>query len=316
MINSHTKCSFFPLLICLTLVIFIFSLLKGSTPISLIDLLTDHDSASIIWSLRLPRTITAFTAGGLLALAGGLIQLLLQNPLADPYALGVSSGAALFTLLLMLAGVSGSWLFGGAFAGSLLVIAGMSLLARRHQWQTHTLLLCGIAIACGLSAAISFILLITDDSRLHSMLFWLSGDLNHTGIPWFALSLLCITLIICWCMAPGFNLLYRGDNEASALGLPCRRYRLSLYLLSSIATAAAVSIAGCIGFIGLVIPHITRLLFGYHHRITLPASVLLGGTLLMTADILARTIIAPEQLPVGIITVFIGVPVFIWLLTK
>lgn len=312
----------FPAITCLTAFCFLLSLAKGSTGTPVHQLVYQllfaphSELASIVWQLRLPRTITAFTTGSLLALAGALMQLLLQNPLADPYALGISGGSALFTLLLMLAGISGTGLFFGAWAGSLLVIACIVALSKYHQWQTHTLLLSGIAIACGFSAGISFILLIAPDSHLHSMLFWLSGDLNDAQFPWPSLFILSIGLIIIWLLAPGFNLLSRGDKEASALGLPCRRYRIALYLLSSLFTATAVSVAGCIGFIGLVVPHITRMLLGYQHRITLPACALLGGSLLMLADTVARTLIAPQQLPVGIMTAFIGVPVFIWLLSR
>lgn len=310
--------SLFSAITCLTLFSFLYSLSQGSTATPLYQLVFEHhpELTNIIWSLRLPRTMAAFTTGGLLALSGALMQLLLQNPLADPYALGISGGSALFTLLLMLFGFSGTWLLGGAWAGSLLVIAGIALLSRYHHWQTHTLLLAGIAMACGFAAGISFILLIAPDSNLHSMLFWLSGDLNSDQLPWLSLSILSLGLILCWLLAPGFNLLNRGDQEARALGLAWKRYRITLYLLSSLFTAAAVSTAGCIGFVGLIIPHMTRSLLGHQHRLMLPACALLGGSLLMMADTLARTIIAPQQLPVGIVTAFIGVPVFIWLLSR
>lgn len=315
MIYRYTRLS---IITCLMLFSFSYSLLQGSITTPLYQLLFEHhpEMTSIIWSLRLPRTLAAFTAGGLLSLSGALVQLLLQNPLADPYALGISGGAAFVTLVLMLLGFSGGWLLGGAWAGSLLVISGIVLLSRYHQWQTHTLLLAGIAMACGFSAGISFMLLVAPDSNLHSMLFWLNGDLNTDQLPWLSWWILCIGLFVCWLLAPGFNLLNRGDMEARALGLACKPYRIALYLLSSLFTAAAVSTAGCIGFVGLVIPHVTRSLLGYEHRITLPACALLGGSLLMIADTLARTVIAPQQLPVGIVTAFIGVPIFIWLLSR
>jgi iron complex transport system permease protein len=148
------------------------------------------------------------------------------------------------------------------------------------------------------------------------MLFWLSGDLNTDQFPWVSLCILCGGLLLCWLLAPGLNLLNRGDQEARALGLAWKPYRIVLYLLSSLFTAAAVSTAGCIGFIGLIIPHISRSLLGHQHRILLPACALLGGSLLMIADTIARTVIAPQQLPVGIVTAFIGVPIFIWLLSR
>ncbi len=296
----------------------LFSLCKGSSPIPIYQLLFSDNSEinTILFKLRLPRTLTAFTCGSLLALAGSLMQLLLQNPLADPYVLGVSGGAALFTLLLMLLGVSGPWLIGGTWAGSLLTIVLILLLARKHRWQTHTLLLSGIALACGFSACISFILLITPESGIRSMLFWLTGDLNDAQFPWLGLIILCVGMLISMLLAPGLNILGRGDKEARVLGLPCANYRLALYLLSTLFTATAVTMAGCIGFIGLIIPHLTRMLAGYDHRIVLPLSALLGGSLLTAADTLARSLFAPQQIPVGILTALIGVPVFVWLLQR
>lgn len=294
------------------------SLSKGSTSTPLYQLLFQDSSQfnTILLKLRLPRTLTAFVSGGLLALAGSLMQLLLQNPLADPYVLGISGGAALATLVLMLLGVSEYGLIGGAWCGSLFTIVLMLFLARKHRWQTHTLLLSGIALACGLSAGISFILLMAPDASLHSMLFWLSGDLNGADMPWLALSILSIGMLICMLLAPGLNILNRGEQEARALGLPSDKYKMALYLLSSLFSAAAVTLGGCIGFVGLIIPHLTRQLCGHDHRILLPLSVLLGGSLLTIADTFARTLFAPQQIPVGIIMALIGVPIFVWLIQK
>lgn len=297
---------------------FFLSLSKGSTSLSLHQLLfADFEQFNtIILQLRLPRTLTAFVCGGLLALAGSLMQLLLRNPLADPYILGISGGAALFTLLMMLFGVSEYWLMGGAWFGSLCTIILILMLARKHQFQSHALLLSGIAIACGLSACISLILLLTPDASIRSMLFWLSGDLNGTHIPWLGMIILTTGFVICMLLAPGLNIFGRGEQEAQALGLASKKYRILLYLLSSLFTATAVTLAGCIGFIGLIIPHLTRMFVGFDHRIALPISVLLGGSLLMLADTLARTLIAPQQLPVGILTAIIGVPIFVALLQR
>ena len=301
-----------PLFIILgiALISVLFSLSKGSVSLSLDQFNT------IFLQLRLPRTIAAFVSGGLLALAGSLMQLLLQNPLADPYVLGVSGGAALFTLLMMLFGVSEYWLLGGAWLGSLLTIALVFLLARKQRWQAQALLLSGIAIACGFSACISFILLLSPAARLHSMLFWLSGDLNDARFPWLGLAILGIGLISCMLLAPGLNLLSRGEKPARALGLSSEKYRIALYLLSSLFAASAVTIAGCVGFIGLIIPHLTRMLVGSDHRIMLPISMLLGGSLLTIADTFARSLFTPQQIPVGIIMALIGVPAFVWLLQK
>jgi iron complex transport system permease protein len=311
----------FPLIFMIIGIVFFslaLSLSKGSTPTSLYQLLFSDQGQinAILFDLRLPRTLTAFVCGGLLALAGSLMQLLLQNPLADPYALGISGGAAFFTLLMMLLGAGEMGLIGGAWFGSLLTIVLMLLLSKKHGWQTHTLLLSGIAIAFGFSACISFLLLMTADHSLHGMLFWLSGDLNDARLPWLGLSILSVGLLICLWLAPGLNILMRGEKEAAALGLACQRYRIALYLLSSLFTATAVTLAGCIGFIGLIIPHFARMLAGFDHRIVLPVSMLLGGSLLTIADTCARTWFAPQQLPVGILTALLGIPLFLWLLRK
>lgn len=300
---------------CMAFLSILFSLLKGSVSLPL-NQLWASEQATLILKLRLSRTMTAFISGGLLALAGTLMQLLIQNPLADPYILGISGGAACAALLLMLLGISNDWLIAGAWLGSLLTIFLILLLAKKHRWQIQPLLLSGIALACGYSALISFILLISPETTLHSMLFWLTGDLNAIQFPWMGLMVLSMGLMICFALAKGLNILSRGDKEAQALGLAYKEYRLILYLLSSLFTATAVTLAGCVGFIGLIIPHIARLLGGHDYRVLLPTSVLLGGILLTVADTLARALFAPLQMPVGILMALIGAPVFIWLLQK
>lgn len=294
-------------------------LAAGSLALSLMMGLTSfHDEAfkSVLLTLRLPRTLTAFTAGGLLALAGALIQLLLQNPLADPYVLGVSSGAAFFTLLMMFCGISSEWLMTGAWAGSVLSASIILLLTRQHQWQIHALLLSGMALAGCFAAGTSLLLLLSPDTSLHSMLFWLMGDLNDARLSYLSLIILIGSAILCTLIAPALNLLTRGTQEARALGLPVERYRLLLFLLSSLCAAAAVTIAGCIGFVGLIVPHLARRLFGCQHRPMLLASIIMGGTLVVMADTLARTLFAPEQIPVGIVLAFIGLPTFIYLVRQ
>jgi iron complex transport system permease protein len=307
-----------PTLFILTLVIasLFISIIKGSIPVSLYQLFFEHQGhfGSLFLTLRLERTANAFISGGLLAMAGVLMQLLLQNPLADPYVLGASSGAALFTLIMILLGVGETWFIGGAWAGSILSIMLVFLLARQHEWQTHSLLLFGIAMACFYSACISLVLLISPATKLHSMLFWLTGDLNGSLFSWPPLFILAAGTIACILLAPGLNILTRGDQEAGALGLATRQYHIAIYLLSSLFTAAAVTLSGCIGFIGLLTPHIIRRLVGTDHRILLPVSMLTGGSLLTIADTIARTVVAPEQLPVGILLALLGVPVFIWML--
>ncbi len=290
-----------------------FSLFKGST-------LIGHGNSllhEIIFTIRLPRTLSAFATGGLLALAGAMMQVLLRNPLADPYVLGISGGAAVATLILMLLGLSGYWLIGGAWLGSLLTILLVLALANiKNSWRTHHLLLTGIALACGFSAAISFILLTSPERELRGMLFWLIGDLSYARLPVVESSILLFGLIISISLGRELNIFVRGERDAKALGINTQYLQWKLYLLSSLLTAAAVTLAGCIGFVGLIVPHLFRILFGYDHRFLLPGCVLLGGSLLTIADTLSRTLFFPQQLPVGIVMALIGVPVFLVLLLK
>lgn len=295
----------------------------GNQQMSMHDLLhalsnNNHTPAhDILFRLRIPHATTAFVTGGLLALAGTLMQVLVRNPLADPYILGISGGAGLATLLCMLLGLNSLWLTGGAWMGSLLSIALLFLLTQR-QWtsQSPQLLLTGIALASGFSALISFILLISPDTILRGMLFWLVGDLSTTHLPITESIILGSGLLISFSIAKDLNLLVRGEKEAKALGVNTTRLHWKLYLLSSLLTATAVTLAGCIGFIGLITPHIFRLIVGYDHRYLLPGSVLLGGSVLTLADIAARTLFFPEVIPVGIVMTLIGIPIFLYFLQK
>jgi iron complex transport system permease protein len=292
----------------------VLSLLNGSQHLSWQALLDNQNG--ILLDIRLPRTLTAFITGSLLALAGALMQLLLRNPLADPYVLGISGGAALTTLAGLLLGWSEEWLLGSAWLGSIAVIGLILLLARQHRWQSNTLLLIGVALSCGFSALISFILLISQPTYLHNMLFWLNGDLNDAAMPWLGGGILAGGLITCYALAPGLTLFARGDMEARALGLPTQHYRFALFLLSSLLTATAVTLAGSIGFVGLIVPQVVRRWLGFDQRLVLPVTALAGGCLLTLADTGARTLLAPQQIPVGLVMTLLGIPVFVWLLQK
>lgn len=273
-----------------------------------------HD---ILYLIRIPRTLTAFITGSLLGLAGGLMQILLRNPLADPYILGVSGGAAISTLLLLLLGVDGIYLTGGAWTGALLTIFLVFILSHSNKvWNNQRILLTGVACASGFSAFISFILLISPDKELRSMLFWLMGDLSYAHIPLKESVLLIAALGMCIWLGPQLNILLRGEKEACALGINTKRLNITLYFISSGLTATAVTLGGCIGFVGLIVPHILRLLDFHDQRLLLPAAALLGGSLLTFADLLSRCIWSPQQLPVGIMMVMLGVPIFLALLHK
>ncbi|MFO7530119.1 MAG: iron ABC transporter permease [Marinobacter sp.] len=272
---------------------------------------------TLILDLRLPRTLSAFATGGLLAVAGALMQVLLRNPLADPYVLGLSGGAAVGALLAMLAGAAGFLISGSAFAGAMLATLLVFGLAHGSgSWTPSRLLLTGVVVAAGWGAVITLILAMSPTSRLPGMLYWLMGDLSHAGQPWPGLTVLVAVCLLVFPLGRSLNVLARGSLQAAALGVSVRSLEWLIYLLASLLTATAVTMAGAVGFVGLVVPHMLRLALGNDQRLILPASALAGGTLLVLADTLARVVIAPEQLPVGVITALIGVPTFLYLLYR
>jgi iron complex transport system permease protein len=272
---------------------------------------------TLILDLRLPRTLAAFATGGLLAVAGALMQVLLRNPLADPYVLGISGGAAVGALLAMISGAGLAWVSGSAFAGALLsTLIVFGLAHGTGSWTPTRLLLTGVVVAAGWGAVITFLLAVRPSPELPGMLYWLMGDLAHargSTLPWLTL-LLVVGLALP--LGRSLNVLARGPLQAAVLGVAVRRLEWTVYLLAALVTAVAVTTAGTVGFVGLIIPHMLRLVIGNDQRLLLPASALAGGILLTLADTLARTVIAPEQLPVGVITAMLGVPVFLYLLYR
>ena len=313
----------FAALLLATLAAFAMALSVGSADLALTDVLqairgsAPEQVQSLVGSLRLPRAMTAFAVGGLLAVAGVLMQVLLRNPLAEPYILGSSGGAAVAALLVMSAGMGSvvvdTAAFGGALAATLLVFA----LARGSgSWTPTRLLLTGVVLAAGFSAATTLILSLSPDRNLRGMLFWLMGDLSFAFEPLRPLVLLAILVILGTLGARHLNVLARGELQAAIVGLPVRGFRYLIFAAASLATALAVTSVGVIGFVGLVVPHLVRLVAGSDHRIVLPASALAGGALLVVADTLARSVMAPRQLPVGALTAAIGVPLFLILMSR
>lgn len=277
----------------------------------------DAVTETLVFQLRLPRAAAAFVVGGLLALAGTLMQVLLRNPLADPYILGVSGGAAVAALVAISLGLGAVWIDLGAFAGAMSISLLVFWLAHgRGGWTPVRLLLTGIVVASGLSALISVLLTLGDDTSLRGMLFWLMGDLSLAGWPVRGGAVLMLMLALFLLLARHLNVLARGDMQATLLGVSVRPVRIALFVAGSLATAVAVTTAGSIGFVGLVVPHMVRLATGSDHRRVIPGAVLLGGTLLVLADIAARTVLAPRQLPVGALTALIGVPLFLYLMQR
>ncbi len=302
---------------------FVFALASGSASIAFGDAMralggaASEDVHALVINLRLPRALTAFAVGGLLAVAGVLMQVLLRNPLAEPYILGTSGGAAVAALLAMLLGLSSLIIdlaaFGGALAATVLVF---SIAHGTGSWTPTRLLLTGVVLAAGFSAATTLLLALSPEQQLRGMLFWLMGDLSFAYEPAATLGLLLLITIAATLLARQLNVLARGEIQAAIVGLPVTGFRYLVFIAASLATAVTVTTVGVIGFIGLVIPHLIRIVAGSDHRILVPASALAGGALLVIADTLARTIMAPRQLPVGALTAAIGVPLFLFLMSR
>ena len=301
----------------------LFALASGSADISIVDTVdallgrAPDKAQSLVTSLRLPRALTAFSVGGLLAIAGVLMQVLLRNPLAEPYILGTSGGAAVAALVAMMLGLGSLVVdiaaFGGALAATLLVF---SIAHGTGSWAPARLLLTGVVLAAGFSAATTLLLALTPEQNLRGMLFWLMGDLSFAYEPARVLALLIVMAVGATLAARHLNVLSRGEMQAAIVGMPVAAFRYIVFASASLAVALSVTTVGVIGFIGLVVPHLVRLVAGSDHRVVVPASALAGGTLLVIADTLARTIMAPRQLPVGALTAAIGVPLFLVLMSR
>ena len=280
---------------------------------------TDDTTTQIVWQLRLPRVLAAFACGGLLALAGALLQVLLRNPLADPYILGVSGGAAVGALTAMLLGwglvLTNLTSLAGALA-AMAIVFGLSF--RAGDWNLYRLLLTGVVLSAGCSALIALILTLAPAGEVKGMLFWLMGDVSRAGAEglWPAWLTLLVVAAISMVFSGSLNVLSLGQMKAKTLGVAVLPLQVGIYLGASLATVAALMLAGAIGFVGLLVPHAIRLLGVNDYRWLLPLSVLLGGGFLTLADTLARTLWAPQQLPVGVLTALLGVPLLLLLLSR
>jgi len=305
--------------------------LIGSTPLNLRRALdpslpfADNVDAQILFVARLPRTLAGVLVGGALAAAGVVFQGLLRNPLATPFTLGVSSGAALGAMLAItfgwtLAGIGLPGIPIASFAGSLVAVGIVYALARAKHGglSTNTLLLAGVTMNAFFSALILFVQYFANFAETYRTLRWLMGDLDVsayqplvTALPLLALSF----AVFAWLARP-LNLLSLGTDSAETHGINITLAQRLAFFSASLATGAAVSVGGPIGFVGIVVPHLVRLMVGSDHRVVLPASVLFGAAFLVGCDILARTVMAPVELPVGVITALIGGPFFLWLLIR
>jgi iron complex transport system permease protein len=305
--------------------------LIGSTPISLRRALdasipfADNSDAQIFFIARLPRTLAGALVGSTLAAAGVVFQGLLRNPLATPFTLGVSAGAALGAMLAITLGQSITWLGVplspiASFAGALLSVAVVYLLARarRRGLSTEVLLLAGVTMNAFFSALILFVQYFADFAETFRILRWLMGDLDVSSYTPIltALPLVVISFLAFAWLAQPLNLLSLGADAAESRGLDVLRAQRLAFVSASLATGAAVSVGGPVGFVGIIVPHLVRLMVGADNRIVLPASALFGASFLVACDALSRSIMAPVELPVGIITALIGGPFFLWLLVR
>ena len=284
---------------------------------------TNADSA-IIYQLRLPRVLAAFAVGGLLAMSGSLLQVLTRNPLAEPSVIGVSGGASVGALAVLMMGGAGTlWVAGGAWMGAVVVMLLLWTLVGGYATHPSRLLLAGVMIATGCGAISTLMITFASNVAMPGMIHWLMGDLDsilNLEAVGAILILWLIVLVVIWRLAPKIHLLQLGTDKAMTLGVNVGLIQWVMVLLAALSAAAAVSVAGSIGFVGLLVPHILRVFIIKQHgpdqKFLLPVSAFLGGSFLVLSDMVARTVIAPSQLPVGVITALIGVPSFLWLLSR
>jgi iron complex transport system permease protein len=282
----------------------------------------DPTTVAIVQRLRVPRSLLAALVGGALAASGAVFQALLRNPLAEPYVLGVSGGAAVGAVAAIVfgAGASSAGVGLAAFAGAAIAIVVVLRMAASvgPTLDTRILLLSGVVAGAFFNACILLVLTFADTESFRSALFWMMGSFG--GATWREIGLLVVlagpALAVLFALARPLNLLAVGEETAQYLGVRTERVKLAAYGTASLLTASAVAVSGVIGFVGLVIPHIVRMTWGADHRFLIPASVLLGATFLVLADSLARTVASPTELPIGVVTAFVGVPFFLWILRR
>jgi len=301
-----------------------FSLWAGPLPISVRDifqaLFTEPSSsahAAVILKIRLPRALLAALVGASLGSAGAAFQAVLRNPLADPYVLGVSGGAALGAVAALSLGFATVFaLPAAAFIGATGALALVYWIARAHRSTPHTLILSGVMVGSFAAALLLFLLWLSPSDPVRSAIFWLAGNLSLSDpgmLPWAALWIFSCFAIL-WSRYPALDLLTQGEETAADLGLSVGRARLIIFASAGALTACAVALAGLVGFVGLVVPHVARLLWGPGHGRLLPASALLGAAFLMAADAVSRQVLAPAEVPVGVVTALLGAPFFLYLL--
>ncbi|KQC07963.1 MAG: hypothetical protein APR62_05565 [Smithella sp. SDB] len=322
------------LMLLIFVIICIVSLSLGSVRIGFVEVLgsllnsftgESHLSSQeelIIFSVRLPRIIFAAVVGASLSLGGVIFQAILRNPLADPYILGISGGSALGAIIGIVIG-AGSFYLGIpllAFVGALATVFLVFVVAGsvRGPLSDNSLLLSGVVVNAFFSAAILFFLSVVNSMELHSITFWLMGDLSGTSVNEICVAAVCLLagFVLLYAQARKLNLIVQGEDTAQQLGIRVEKTKQILLIITSLIISVAVSLAGIIGFVGIMVPHFMRLVFGSDHRLLLPVSALFGASFLIVADTIARIILAPAELPVGVITALCGAPYFIFLLKR
>ena len=277
----------------------------------------DEITREIVWGLRAPRALSAFACGALLSLAGALLQALLRNPLADPFILGVSGGASAGALGAMLLGMAAAMQHLSALAGAALAAAAIFAFSLRPSgWNAYRVVLAGSALSAGFGAIVSLLLTVAPAAQVQGMLFWLLGDLSGASDPIAAWVVLALVAAAVQALAPQLDILTLGEDKARSLGVAVTAVQSVVFVAAAAATMAAVLLGGAIGFVGLVVPHLLRLVGHYGHRALLPLCVALGGSFLTVADALARSVAAPVELPVGVVTALVGVPTLLYLLMR
>ena len=292
-----------------------FGAVSGNLPLS-------SEEELIVFSVRLPRIVFAGIVGAALSLGGVVFQAILRNPLADPYIRGISGGAALGAIIGIVIG-AGSFYLGIpllAFAGALATVFIVFMMAgkTRGALLDHSLLLSGVVVNAFFSAAILFFLSVVNSMELHSITFWLMGDLSHASAREIFVAAVCVLagFALLYTQARNLNLIVQGEDTAEHLGVNVERTKTLLLMMTSLIVAIAVSLAGIIGFVGIMVPHLMRLVFGSDHRLVLPVCALFGAAFLIVADTVARVVFAPAELPVGVVTALCGAPYFIFLLKR
>ena len=318
--------SWLPILVTALFAALLLSLWAGSLSLSLTELFatlcghpTSPTHAAIVLKIRLPRALLAALVGAALGASGGAFQAVLRNPLADPYILGVSGGAALGAVAALTLGYSSPLLLpAAAFVGACGALFLVYWVAQAHRGSPHTLILSGVMVGSLASALLLFLLWMSPADPVRTAVFWLAGNLNMVDsdwLPWAALWIGC-AFIGLWRQSRALDLFTQGEEAAADLGLNVGSSRLLLFATAGALTAAAVAMAGLVGFVGLTVPHVVRMIWGPSHRHLLPASALLGAAFLMAADALSRTLLAPAEIPVGVVTALLGAPFFLYLLRK